>query len=98
MSPAPFSRSGSLHAGHFIGCKRLIRRETPGSIRVVGRDLAHEFGGIGSEVLLIHTALLVDHEAHDAGVSIGSGPCEQAKAADHIPVDDVVVLAAGCAL
>src|SRR5688572_6505657 len=72
-----------------------VRRDAPPGIGVVGAELSRDLGGIHPEILLMHAALLVDDESHDARVSIDGGPCEQGKAADHVLVDNVVIFASG---
>ena len=43
-----------------------------------------------SEILLVDGTGMIDHEGHDAGISVLGGVCDQPEAADHLPLDDVV--------
>ena len=45
---------------------------------------------VGSEILLVDGTGVIDHEGHDAGISVLGGVCDQREAADHLILDDVV--------
>ena len=58
---------------------------------VLRRDLRR----LRPEILLVHDAVVVDHEGRDAGIAVFGRPGDQRETADHLALHDVVVRAAG---
>src|SRR5208337_1328950 len=64
---------------------------------LVGVELGHGGGHVAgrlAQVLLIHHAVLVDDEGHDARIAVLRGLWDYGKSAGHLSVDDVSLGAA----
>src|SRR5262245_27230662 len=66
----------------------------PGRIRVVSLDRVDRLRRLGSEVFLIHDAILVHDERHDARGAVQGRVCDECEPADHVALDDEIVRAA----
>ena len=73
--------------------ERLI--SAPMSIRIELRQGSGARGGVGSEVLLVHDALVVDKEGHDPRVGPSRRIGHQREAAEHFALYHIVIGAAG---
>jgi hypothetical protein len=62
----------------------------PGLIRIEQLNALGDALGTCSEILLVDGTGMIDHEGHDAGISVLGEVCDQREAADHLPLDDVV--------
>jgi len=73
---------------------RISLHLLPALVRV---ELGHRGGDVAgrlAEVFLIHHAVLVDDEGHDARIAVLRGLCDYGKSAGHLSVDDVSLGAA----
>src|SRR6266446_2199546 len=62
----------------------------PDLIRIEQVNAICDALGTGSEILLVDGTGMIDHEGHDAGISVLGGICDQRESADHLALDDVV--------
>src|ERR1700716_1766294 len=62
----------------------------PGLIRIEQVNALGDAVGTCSEILLVDGTGMIDHEGHDAGISVLRGICDQRESADHLALDDVV--------
>ena len=64
-------------------------------IRIEPRHITRNRGSLGTEILLVDGAILVDDERHDSRVSVSRWEREHSEAAGHVSIDEVVLGAAG---
>ena len=51
--------------------------------------------GLFAQVLLVHLALVTDEKRHDSRRTVVGGKGNQSETRNHVPIDDVLVFAAG---
>src|SRR5208282_712669 len=59
------------------------------------RHVARNRGGLGTEILLIDDAVLVNDERHYPRVAVSRRKCNYSEAAGHVAIDDIALGAAG---